>query len=101
MARLEAVGEVPDYVQQPQQPAEQSTAEKAATKMLIMGLSALSQRATIALAIILEGAFILALVASVFFLFYLIIPTPNQTQLVGVGMYGLFIISIVMVRRRK
>lgn len=65
---------------------------------LIQGLKALPKRT----AQILSDCFALITVATVFCLALMIIPyQPNTYQLVGLGGYGLFIILLNLIARRK
>lgn len=80
-----------------ERPAAPSTAAAAGGSMLMLGLSALAQRTVIALA----NLFCLLTVGSVFWLFMSVMPAPTVLQLVGLGMYAVFIgVSNVIVRRR-
>jgi hypothetical protein len=65
------------------------------TRMLLMAVSALAERFVIALA----NLFDLGLCASVFFLWLQILVQPTVFQLVGVGMYMIFVLVIVFMRR--
>ena len=71
-------------------------ANRAATHALIVALKALSQRAIVGLA----NLYALALAASAFFLWYRVLPTPSILQLVGLGMYGVFVLAMLALRRR-
>ena len=87
--RLRQVGpdvEVPD---QTIPPAKTPAIDQAALNLLVLSLKSLSQRAVIALA----GLTTLLMAASVFFLAYLILTLgPTIHQLVGLGLYGIFIL---------
>jgi hypothetical protein len=63
--------------------------------MLMMALRALSQRTVVALASLVD----LALAGSVFVLWLLVIAQPTQLQLVGLGMYGAFVLICLWLRR--
>lgn len=76
-------------LQQAQAQAQQSQMQSAA--MIAVALKALSQKALIALA----SLFTLLTVASAFIL-WLLVPDPNVTQLVGMGMYAVFVLLINM-----
>jgi hypothetical protein len=98
--RLKPVGEdepVPDLIQaappRSVQPPSQNLDR--ITGMLMMALRALSQRTVIALASLVD----LALAGSVFVLWLLVIAQPTQLQLVGLGMYGAFILICLWLRR--
>jgi hypothetical protein len=99
--RLKPVGEdepVPDLIQaappRPVQPPSSQNLDRI-TGMLMMALRALSQRTVIALASLVD----LALAGSVFVLWLLVIAQPTQLQLVGLGMYGAFILICLWLRR--
>lgn len=76
-------------LQQAQAQAQQSQMQSAA--MIAVALKALGQKALIALA----SLFTLLTVASAFTL-WLLMPDPNVTQLVGMGMYAVFVLLINM-----
>ena len=102
--RLRSLGEgeigesVPDpalLFGQPPSPPPQPTAppqrlENAATTMLLTSLRALSQRTVVALA----NLFVLATVASAWWLWYVTMPAPNTSQLVGLALYGVLILAL-------
>jgi hypothetical protein len=67
-----------------------------ATEMLTIALTALSQRALTAVA----SLFSVALSASCFVLFYITLPQPSVQQLIGLGMYSLFILAVLGIRYR-
>ena len=67
-----------------------------ATQMLTIALTALSQRALIAIA----SLFSITLAATAFFLWWMILPNPSINQLVGLGMYALFILALHIIRYR-
>jgi len=67
----------------------------AATSMMLLAFSALSRRFVIALA----NLFMLVTIGSAFFLWYQI-PNPNVYQLIGLGMYAVFILLINLIRAR-
>lgn len=69
---------------------------KIATDAIALALSALSQRAIIAL----SNLFVLLAVGSVFVLWY-VTPNPNIYQLVKLAMYGLFVLGISWIVRRR
>lgn len=78
-------------------PVAAPTAERrAAHQMLMLGLSTLSKRFLVAV----SGLFTLATVASVWWLWYSI-PDPGSHQLIGLGMYALFILSVNTIVRKK
>ncbi len=68
----------------------------AITSMLMMALKALSQRTIIALASLVD----MALAASVFVLWVLVIAQPTTLQLVGLGGYAAFVLAVLALRTR-
>lgn len=87
--RLELVGD--ESVQ------SQPAGDRAALAGLFLALKALSARAVVALAALIDAA----LVASAFALWWSIITTPSQPQIITASLYSLFIVSIVVLRRRE
>lgn len=77
--------------------AEESDQSKsdAAAQMLVLALKALSQRALVAL----SACFTLLTVGSAFALWWRVLPDPSVLQLVGLGIYALFLLAIHFVRR--
>lgn len=71
-------------------------AQSALTTLLLTSLRALSQRAVVALASLVD----LALIGSAFALWWMIIGQPTPLQLIAVGLYALFIIAAILLRRR-
>ena len=85
-----------EEVESPEAPAPASSAaESAGMHMLYLGLKALSQRALVAIA----ALFTLLTVASAFALWWRVLPDPSVFQLVGLGLYAVFILAIHLVRR--
>lgn len=83
--------------QEHEAPPQKSKEQIVAEKMLLMALSALSQRFVVALA----STFTLLTIGSAFFL-WTMIPDPNNKQLVALGMYAVLVLAInVIVRRLK
>lgn len=78
-----------------QHPAAQAPAWTA--QALTIALMALSQRAAIALA----SLFSILLAASVFALYWKVLPNPSIESLTGLGLYSIFIIGLHVVRTRK
>ena len=72
-----------------------SSAESAGMHMLYLGLKALSQRALVAL----SALFTLLTVASAFALWWRVLPDPSVFQLIGLGLYAIFILAVHLVRR--
>lgn len=85
--KFERVAEIPD-------PSDSRT-DQAATGMLVLALKALSQRAVAAIA----DLFMLATVGSAFLL-WMWTPEPTIYQLVGLAMYGIFILLANWIVRR-
>ena len=71
--------------------------EKAAMAMLFTAVKALSQRAVVALG----NLYALCLAASAFGLWWRALPAPSVRQLVGLTLYGCFVLAMMLVRRRK
>lgn len=98
--RLQAIadGAVPLIGSEAMSAVEPSSgrAESALTGLLITSLRALSQRALIALSSIVD----MALMASVFAVWLLIMGSPTVFQLVGAGMYAVFALIALLLRRR-
>jgi len=90
--RFEVVGEEAD----PKNPAE-SSAGAISAAMLQLAISALGQRALIAIA----SLFSIALAGSVFALYWKVLPDPSTYSLVGIGLYSIFIIALHVVKARK
>ncbi len=70
--------------------------ETALGSLLMMSLKALSQRALVALASLVD----LALIASAFVIWRSVMGEPSVLQLVGVGMYAAFILTALYTRHR-
>ena len=96
-SRLQLVGqeEVSDEllpVEKPKQPIVNRIAGDA----IVLALTALSQRATVALA----SLFTLVTVGSAFWLWY-VTPDPNVYQLTKLAMYGIFVLGANWIVRRR
>lgn len=87
---------VHEETEQPAQPAKPDPALALSTQMLTIALSALSQKALIALA----SLFSITLAGTAFFLWWMILPNPSINQLVGLGMYAVFILALHYIRYR-
>jgi len=98
--RLQAVGEETAELvgERPALPAPQPSTRShdALTALLITTLKTLSQRTVIALANLGD----LALMASVFVLWLMVIGQPTVPQLIGVGGYAAFALVALWARRR-
>lgn len=71
--------------------------DEAATTMLLLGLKTLSQRMIVAL----SSLFTLLTSVSAFVLWQDVLPNPNSYQLTGLGLYGVFILLLHLVRKRN
>lgn len=95
------VGEeaVPGEMQQPQQArqAEPDAATRAAMRFWLLSMQTISNRAITGL----SHLFTAALVASAWTLFMWTLPTPSVLQLVGLGLYAVFLLLIEWVRRSR
>ncbi len=82
----------------PQPPAQthKPGLDEAATAMLLLGLKTLSQRAIVSL----SNLFTLLTCVSAFLLWQNVLPNPNGLQLTGLGLYGVFILLLHIVRRK-
>lgn len=84
----------------PDDEIEQPTAQDAATSIgieaLRLGLGALTQRTLVAI----SRLFTLLTVTSAFALWWNVLPAPTILQLVGLGMYGLFVLAANFLVRR-
>ena len=78
-------------------PPKNTGLDEAATTMLLLGLKTLSQRTVVALA----HLFTLLTCVSAFILWQDVLPNPNGYQLTGLGLYGLFLLLLHLVRRRN
>lgn len=79
-------------------PAETPTTDQArqATQLLMVALRALSERALVAIG----NLFSLFLAASVWWLARGVLDAPSDRQLIGLGLYALFVLALHLVRRR-
>jgi hypothetical protein len=101
-SRLQAVGE-PEQADEAEvaavaatPPQQQSRVAQAAIAAgLMLALRTLSQRALVALAAIEH----LLLAGTVFALWLTVIMQPTTLQLVGLGMYGVFVLALIALRR--
>ena len=84
--QFERVAELPDEPEKPD----------AGTRMLVLGLKALSQRAIGAIA----DLFMLATVGSAFVLWFLT-PKPDTYQIVSLSLYGLLILAANWIVRSR
>ena len=93
--RLTAVGEaeVPEIA--PAAPPQPNLTQ-ALTSLMFLSMKSLSQKSLVALAALTD----LAIVSSAFVLWLMVIANPTQAQLVGVGLYGLFVLAVIWWRGR-
>ena len=89
------VGEEPQP-QIPQTPMQTQDAAQA-VKLLMLSLRVVSQRFITSL----SHLFTALALASAWYLWLKILPSPTVTQLVGVGLYAVFLLSIEFIRRSK
>jgi hypothetical protein len=80
----------------PPAPRETPRVQSALTGLLLTSLRALSQRAIVALASLVD----LALIGSVFALCLMIIAAPTVPQLIGAAGYAVFILIAIFMRGR-
>lgn len=78
-------------------PPQQTQTASALTSLLFVSLRALSQRAIIALG----NLFMAASAASAWWLFYVTLPDPSPQKLIGLALYGGFILALNFMLRRK
>lgn len=102
--RLATIGEeyVPDHaapniMPEPAAPSQPSRAESMMASLLMMTLRTLPAKTAIALA----GLADLAMIASAFVLWMLVIANPTPLQLMGIGGYAAFVLVALLVRRRS
>jgi hypothetical protein len=88
------VGEVED-----ERPAPKTDTEAAQrnTQLLLLSLRAVSQRAVTAV----SHLFTLLVVAGTGALWWHVLPEPTVLQLVGLGMWALFVLAVEWIRRRE
>lgn len=92
---------LPTFGAPPAEPSAEAAAQlearrRAASEAVFLALKALSQRAIIAVASLVD----LLLIGSVFALGLMIIDMPTPPQLIGVGGYAIFIMACLYLRRR-
>jgi hypothetical protein len=80
----------------PQSTPAQDAQRKAIGVALQIALRSLSQKTVVALATL----YSLLLAGAVFWIFLLILPAPTVLQLVGAGMFCLFVLCLHLVRKR-
>lgn len=90
--------EIPSIGEQAPQATQSSgvSHSSAATQMLLMAIGQLSKRFVIAL----SNLFTAAGLFSAWWLWSSVLPSPTVLQLIGVGMYALFLLALEFVRRR-
>lgn len=90
------IGEEPPAPSPAPSAPRETQAQSALTGLLITSLKALSNRALVALG----NLYALALAASTFWVYLTILGDPSPAQLVGAGMYSVFTIGCLFLRRR-
>jgi len=93
-SRLQLLQETDQPAPQPS-PAAPNVVNTMALNTLMLALGKLSQRATVAIAQIVNLAFCF----SAFMIFWYVLPNPSVLQLTGAGMYSVFVIVLVLFRR--
>jgi len=93
--RLRQVGEE-EFVDEPAKDTVAQALTNAGLAMMVTGLKTLSQRTLVAF----SACFTLLSVASAFWLWLTILPEPNPSKLVGLALYGVFLLGIEWIRRR-
>ena len=78
-------------------PSANDGAAKIAAEGVMLALRALSQRALVALSTLFTAAGLL----SAFWLWSTVLPSPTDRQLIGVSLYGIFLLALEIVRRRR
>lgn len=78
-------------------PQKEKTLDQAALEMILLGLKTLSQRTIVAFA----QLFSTLTCFSVFWLFYTVLPSPTVNQLVGLFLYGIFVLALHLVRKKS
>lgn len=95
--RLQPVDDAPaesfSLAPEPDAPRSVTVAERQITDLLLKGIG---QRALT----ILSTLFTLLLAASAWWLWWSALPQPTPPQLVGLGMYSVFVLALEYVRRR-
>jgi len=81
----------------PPTPTKADPLSQIGIQTLMLGLSALSQRTLAAL----SRLFALITVVSAFVLWWAVMPNPTVLQLVGLGMFGVFVLAINVIVRRE
>lgn len=67
------------------------------TQLLLLSLRAVSQRAVTAVSHLFTGA----MVGSALLLWWTVLPQPTALQLVGLGMWGAFVLAVEFIRRTR
>lgn len=96
-AKFQLVEDQVEIVPPAPSPAPKTSAiDWGALQLLGVALTALSQRAMVALA----SCFSLLTVGSAFYL-WVSIPQPNQQQLISLSIYAAFVLAINIIQRRR
>ena len=98
-SRLQAVREeeLPSLIAEPTPEPKPSRAQENLTSLLMLSLRALSQRAIVAMASLVD----LMLIATVFALVLMVISSPTPIQLIGIAGYGAFVLISLYLRQRR
>lgn len=94
--RFEVVDDQTEPVAAPAPTPKQPILNRISVEMMSMALTALSQRALVALA----SCFALLTVGSTFFLWWQI-PDPTDRQIASLTIYAVFVLAINVIVRRK
>lgn len=94
--RFEVVDDQAEPVAVPAPALKQPILNRVSVEMMSMALTALSQRALVALA----SCFTLLTVGSTFFLWWQI-PAPSDRQIISLTIYAAFVLAINIIVRRK
>lgn len=92
--RLQPVDDADTFV--PGAETKPSRAQAVGTDLLMLGLRALSQRAVVALASLVD----FAILASVFALLLMVVERPSMMQLIALAGYAMFALVALWMRRR-
>ena len=77
-------------------PRTDQVLEAAGLQTLMLGLGALSKRAIVGL----QSLFVLLATGSAFALWWSVLPSPSILQLVGLGMYAMFVLAASIIVRK-
>ena len=80
----------------PEPAPQQSRSVPAATAILLLTLKTLSQKTLIAV----TALYTLLMATAYWFLWYTFLPTMDTMKLIGLGVFGLFLLAVEVIRRR-